>query len=123
MPSARVNAQLSKIYDFRAARAVARRVPLLFDEQITLIVRVSSNIATNRGWIRAGSLAQCLKVSPGDPKKEVNHLYFDESYFSLDGGGLQFYLEFWPYKWLSDYRLEIWAQRSPIIISEGQPEA
>lgn len=101
---------LSKVADFRTLRPQAYRIPLLFDGSINLLVSVSSRVGSRKNWIRAGCLAQVLSGVPGDPKKQVSRLYLDERFLEFQGSGHKFYFEFWPYRWLTDYRLEIWAQ-------------
>ncbi|MEN8444827.1 MAG: hypothetical protein ABG776_07435 [Cyanobacteria bacterium J06555_13] len=89
-----------------------------------LLVKVSSDIGAQKGWRRAGSLAQVLVGLPtGDPKKSVQRLYLDEVFIELDGRGYGYYLEFWPVCWLADYHLEIWAQQAFVIgVPPGQTE-
>jgi hypothetical protein len=113
LPEVELNASMQKIDEFGTALPMAYRVPLLFNQPARLVVRVSSMIGTDRGWLRAGSLAQVLAELPGDPKKTVKRLYLDEGFFEFDGSGVPFYLEFWPYRWISDYYFELWAQLAP----------
>ena len=102
---------LQSIHSFGTAEPLGHRVPFIFEEPARIVVRVESVIGEQRGWIRAGNIAQCLSGLPGDPKKDVKQLYIDEGFFEFDGSGYPFYLEFWSYRWLSDYYLQIWAQR------------
>lgn len=105
-----LTATLEKIEDYRTLSNVARRVPVSFNQPGLVVVRVSSTIGKKEGWLRAGKLAQCLQNLPGNPKKSVNQIFFDDAVFVFDGAGYPYFFEFWPYKWLTDYRLEIWVQ-------------
>ncbi len=89
---------------------MAYRIPLLFSVPAQVVIKIESVLGSERGWLRAGSLAQILYPLPGDPKKQVNRLYLDDAFFKLDGAGHAYYLEFWALRWLKDYYLEIWAQ-------------
>lgn len=102
---------LQLIHNFGTAVALGHRVPFIFEERARIVIRVESTMGAQRGWIRSGNIAQCLYGLPGDPKKEVKRLYFNERFFEFDGSGYPFYLEFWPYRWVSDYYLQLWAQR------------
>ncbi len=88
---------------------MAHRVPLLFETPARVQIRISSQVGEDRGWTRAGLLAQVLFGLDGDPKKDVSKLFIDEGFFVLDGAGFPYYLEFWPYRWLTDYVFEVWA--------------
>jgi hypothetical protein len=104
-----LSASLSKVHVFGTSIPMAHRVPLLFETPARVQVRVSSLIGADRGWVRAGSLAQVLYGLDGDPKKEVSRVFLDEGFYEFDGAGFSYYLEFWPYRWLTDYLFEVWA--------------
>ena len=111
LPTFSLTSAMEPIYQFGTALAMAHRVPLLFKSSMKLTVRVSSVIGEEKNWLKAGYLAQVLDGLPGEPKKEVQQLYLDEGFFELEDAGYPFYLEFWPYRWLTDYFLELWAQQ------------
>lgn len=81
---------------------------------IRVLVRVSSRIGTKKNWIRAGVIAQIVVCGPGAgaATKFVRRLYLNATLLQLEGAGYPFYIEFWAYKWLSDYHLEVWAQQA-----------
>lgn len=111
---ATVGADMAKVEDYLTFFPTARRVPLQFSGAVSLLVRVSSQIGSRNDWIRAGVLAQVLRGLPtGDANSQVRRIYLDDGFFKFDGDGFNFYFEFWPQVWLKDYRLEIWAQRTP----------
>ncbi|MBE9064147.1 hypothetical protein [cf. Phormidesmis sp. LEGE 11477] len=116
MPTKQLTTTLSKVHDWRTLRCVGRRIPLLFPQPSQFLIRVTSRIGESKNWIRAGVLAQVLVGLPGDPKKDTKRLYLDENFERFDGSGYSYYLEFWPYRWLSDYRLEVWAQLQPTLV-------
>lgn len=105
---------LEKVYEFWTLEPVADRVMLRFDQSIRLLVAISSQIGEQKNWKYAGALAQVLadqpSALPGEPKKAVVRVYLDQRFLQLDGLGYSYYLEFWPVRWLTDYRLELWAQ-------------
>lgn len=109
-----LTADLKKIENYRTLQNRARRIPLFFSGPCVIVARVTSSTGTLNGWIRAGSLAQCLYSLPGKPKKAVNKLYLDSGVFQFDSLDFPYYLEFWPYRWLSDYQLELWAKEQPL---------
>ena len=113
LPLRTVETDIQKVENYRTFSPRARRIPLRFNQPVSLLVRVYSDIGRRKDWIRAGSLAQVLAGLPGDPKKAVKRLYLDEAFFTFEGGGYDFYFEFWPKKWITDYRLEVWAQLDP----------
>lgn len=113
---------LQRVHNFGTAEALAHRIPLIFEVPARVLIRVESSIAERRGWKRSGVLAQCLFGLPGDPKKEVERLYFDEKFIEFDGSGYPYYLEFWPYLWVTDYYIEVWAQtqQTVVVIDNGE---
>lgn len=112
LPAVSLSDSLERVYIFGTALPMGHLVPLRFDSPARVLIRVESMIGTQRNWFRAGSLAQLLYGLPGNPKKLVKRLYLDEVFLELDGAGHPYYLEFWSLGWLSDYYLEIWAQRT-----------
>ena len=121
LPAVELTDDLTLVHSFGTAEPMAHRVPLMFENSAQVLVRVASAIGAENKWLRAGSLAQVLSLEPGDPKKEVNRLYLDEAFFTLDGAGNPYYLEFWPVRWLSDYYLEVWAQlaKNAVVVIRG----
>ena len=123
-PAIALSESMERIHQFGTALPMAHRIPLRFDSPARLLVRVESMVGTERNWLRAGSLAQIIYGLPGDPKKKVSRLYLDEGFFEVDGAGFPYYFEFWPYRWISDYYLEVWAQLAPqplLLRVEGTP--
>ena len=120
-----LTADMAQVEDFYTDIPMGYRVPRLFEQAARVLVKVSSDIGAQKGWRRAGSLAQVLVGLPiGDAKKAVQRLYLDEGFMELDGRGYAYYLEFWPVCWLTDYHLEIWVQRALAITitpAEGAP--
>lgn len=112
LPPVSLSSSLTKVHEFGTASPMAHRVPLLFNSPANILIRVDSVIGSEKEWVRAGSLAQVLYGLPGDPKKQVSRLYLDEAFFELDGANFPYYLEFWSYRWIEDYFLEVWAQQS-----------
>lgn len=113
LQAATLTADMEKLEDYRTFSHIARRVPLSFDKPAILTVRVSSSVGSRNGWLRSGCLAQCLDSLPSDPKKAVQRLYLDTAVFEFEGFDYPYYFEFWPYRWLTDYRLELWAKLAP----------
>lgn len=122
LPTVSVGSELELIHQYGSALPIGHQIPLLFDSPVRLVVRVSSVIGEERQWLRAGYLAQVLYGLPGDPKRTVNRLYLDERFFEFDGAGYPFYFEFWPYRWLSDYFLEVWAASANSLPVEPSSE-
>lgn len=102
--------RFTQIYDQRSYAALGRRVPVSFDSDIQLLIKITSRIAEARGWIRAGIVAQVYDLSVEKPKGIVERVYVDKRLFVVNSNDASFYLEFWPHVWLSDYRLELWAR-------------
>lgn len=121
-PAVELSESLQRVYNFGTATAIAWRIPLMFESPARVMVHVESTIGNQRGWLRAGMLVQCLFGPLGHPKKEVERLYLDEKFIELDGIGYPYFLEFWPYRWLKDYYLEIWAQlpQTIVVINNGE---
>ncbi|MEM9092243.1 MAG: hypothetical protein AAGC93_26365 [Cyanobacteria bacterium P01_F01_bin.53] len=111
LPPLSLAASLTKAHEFGTASPVAHRVPLLFNAPAKVLLRVDSVLGSEKGWCRAGSLAQVLYGLPGEPKKQVHRLYLDDAFFEFEGAGFSYYLEVWPYRWIEDYSLEVWAQQ------------
>lgn len=115
LPAATVTADIVKVEDYLTFYPVARRVPLLFTESVSLLVRVSSQIGARNGWIYAGVLAQVLRGLPtGETNSQVRRVYLDSAFFNFEADGFSFYFEFWPPIWMNDYRLEIWVKQTPV---------
>ena len=110
VPTVTLSNSLERVYNYGTAIAMGYAVPLLFDQPARVLIKVESFVGDQRGWLRAGSLAQVLYGLPGRPKKQVERLYIDDAFFELDGAGHPYYLEFWALRWLEDYYLEVWAQ-------------
>lgn len=106
-----LTSDLRKVYEFGTAIPVAHRIPLLFSAPARILIKIESVIGSEKGWIRAGSLAQVLYGLPGEPKKTVKRLYLDELFVELDGSNYAYYLEFWSLRWVTDYYIEVWAQK------------
>lgn len=117
LPLAAVGTDLEPVYQFGTALPTGHLIPLLFDVPVRLIVIINSVIGDQNNWIRAGHLAQLLYGVPGNPKKAVERLYLDEAFFEFDGAGYPFYFEFWAYRWITDYYLELWAEQIPTLVT------
>ena len=77
------------------------------------LVQVSSTVADTHRWHRAGYLAHLLRGAPiAEPIADVKRLYFGQQYRVFSWTGLSYYLEFWPHRWISDYRIEVWAREA-----------
>lgn len=105
---------LSKLHDYSTTISIAHRVPIRFNAPIDLVIRVSSLIGARKRWVRAGYMAQLLYKLPGEPKNHVSRLYLDERFFQFEAIGHSFYFEFWPYVWITDYRIEVWVRRTQL---------
>ncbi len=89
----------------------AHRFRFELEQPSQLLITVSSNIATTKGWYRAGYLAHVLRGAPvSNPIADVERLYFGQQYIAFPWTGLGYFLEFWPHVWISDYRIEVWAR-------------
>lgn len=91
-------------------------------EPADVLVSVSSQVADNRGWHRAGYLANMLTNAPMlDPVQQVERLYFGQQHLSVPYTGLPHYFEFWPHWWITDYRISLWAKR-PVATTVDPPD-
>lgn len=104
---------LELIYSLGSALPYGLRVPLSFNSPGQFFINISSVIADEKGWIRAGVLAHIIATPSGDAKRTTRRAYIDNLALELSGKEFPYYLEFWPYRWISDYYFEIWAKRSP----------
>ena len=104
----------------------AHRFRFELQQPSQLLIKVSSNVATAKGWHRAGYLAHRLRGTPvTSPVADVEPVYFDPQYISFPWSGLAYYLEFWPHVWISDYRIDLWARETitPQTIVNSEPQA
>lgn len=90
-----------------------------------ILINISSEVANQKGWHRAGYLATVQTGAPIDaPVQSVDTLYFGQQYLSFVWTGLDGYFEFWPHLWITDYQIEIWAKNKvAIAVVLSNPDA
>ncbi|MFG6101668.1 hypothetical protein U2F10_05410 [Leptothoe sp. EHU-05/26/07-4] len=92
------------------------RFAFKLNQSADVLVKVTSVIANQKGWHRAGYLANLLTGGPiREPIQAVERLYFGQQHISIAYTGLEHYLEFWPHVWITDYRIELWAKQQQHI--------
>ena len=109
----RLGAEFKRLERKHTRTHQAHRFRFELAQPAQLLVQVSSTVADTRGWHRAGYLAHLLRGTPiAEPIADVQRLYFGQQYRVFPWTGLSYYLEFWPHRWISDYRIEVWAREA-----------
>lgn len=97
------------------------------NQPVDVLVKVTSTIATQKGWYRAGYLANLLTGAPmSEPVRDVERLYFGQQHLAIPYTGLSHYFEFWPHLWITDYTIELWAKQAlvtSVVIPAPEPES
>lgn len=89
------------------------RFSFRLNQPADVLVKITSSIAHQKGWYRAGYLANLLTGGPiAEPVRAVERLYFGQQHLSIPYTGLDHYFEFWPHVWITDYRIELWAKKA-----------
>ncbi|MDV3350746.1 hypothetical protein QGP82_18705 [Leptothoe sp. LEGE 181152] len=97
------------------------RFSFRLNQSADVLVKITSVIANQKGWHRAGYLANLLTGGPiRESVQAVERLYFGQQHVSIAYTGLEHYLEFWPHVWITDYRIELWAKAvlTAVVIPE-----
>lgn len=113
-PAPTLGASFSLIHTFRTFKAQGHRAPFLFPSlsgPIDVIFVMKSDAARRSGWIRAGIFAQVLDVGSIDPVARTERAFFGENFYRFESLDQSFFLDFWAYRWISDYQLQIHARQ------------
>lgn len=112
--------------DFKwVASHKGHRFGFRLNQPVDLLVKITSTLATQKGWYRAGYLANIITGAPiSEPVQDVERIYFGQQHLSIPYTGLDHYFEFWPHLWIADYRIELWAKQAlsaGVVIPEPEP--
>ncbi|MEL6554195.1 MAG: hypothetical protein AAFQ63_12135 [Cyanobacteria bacterium J06621_11] len=108
-----LGADFQLIHSYRTFYQGGHRLPFLFPAATTsidIILKLRSDAAARAGWVRAGVFAQVLDIDSLDPVAWTVKAYWGENFHRIEGLNQPFFLDFWAYRWVADYELQLFAK-------------
>ena len=88
-----------------------------------VLVQITSEAASQKQWHRAGYLAAVLTGGPiADPIQTVERVFFGQQHLAIVHTGLDYYFEFWPHLWITDFQVELWAKQVKAFVIQSIPD-